>query len=321
MSRLDPLDASAWLIRGQCLARVAQPERADQCFSIGIELRPGLNWAYLDRGRVALDRREFVRAIADFDRVLGLRHDQPDALLDRAFAKLERGDAPAAIADLDRLLGRPDAPTRALFLRAQAHEVRGEKAAASADRREGLTRIPGDEMSWVMRGLNQLPADPAAAVEDFRAARRLNPKSLPAFQAEAGVLNEMLGRDEEAVAVLNQALAHHPQSAPNLALRSVLLARLGRRDEALKDAAAARALDDSAAILFRAACAYALTSQKEPGHGHEALRLLALAVRKDGTWLGAMDTDPDLAPLRARPEFRRLRDALGVVCPATDRPN
>ncbi len=317
-SQLDPLDSSAWLIRGHCHAQLAQNERADQSFSLGIALRPGFHWAYFHRGRVALERRDFDRALADFDRLLEAIPDQPDALLNRALAKLERGDAPGAIADLDRLLGRAGAPTRALFLRSRAHQARGDRAAAEADRREGIARVPDDELSWVARGLNRLAADPAAALEDFRTARKLNPKSLRAIQGEASVLSETLGRPEEAVKALDKAVAFHPQSAPALAGRSVLLARLGRREDALKDAAASLSLDDSAETLYKAACTYALTSAKVPGDGGEALRLLTRAIRKDGTLLGRVDADPDLAPVRARPEFARLRDALRLIFPPTD---
>ena len=99
----------------------------------------------------------------------------------------------------------------------------------------------------------------------------------------------------------------------------MLLARLGRREEALKDAAASLSLDDSAETLYRAACTFALTSAKVPGDGGEALRLLARAIRKDGTpGSRRMDADPDLAPVRDRPEFARLRDALRLVFPPTD---
>ena len=165
-----------------------------------------------------------------------------------------------------------------------------------------------------------MTVDPASALEDFRSASKLDPKSLRALQGEASVLSETLGRTEEAVKVLDRALAYHPQSVAALTARAVLLARLGRRDDALKDSSASLSLDDSAATLYKAACIFALTSRKEPADRGEALRLLALAIRKDDTWLGKIDADPDLAPLRDRPEFGRLRDALRLVCPPADPP-
>jgi eukaryotic-like serine/threonine-protein kinase len=313
-SRLDPLEFAAWLLRGHCLARIGQNEGADQCFSIGIDLQPGIGWAYFDRGTIALERKEYDRALADLDHFLEHRPDQPDALRIRALTRLEQADAAGAIADLDRLMKRTNAPTVALFIRARAHESLGNRAAANADRREGLARAPNDELSGVTRGLNRLPTDPAGALADFRAARAFNPKSLEACVNEAKVLSETLGRIEEAMKVLDLALVYHPRSVAALTSRSVLLAKLGRRDEAVKDAQSSISLDDSAKTLFRAACTFALTSRREASDRDQAIRLLALAVRKDNSQLSHLDADPDLAPLRDHPEFQRLRDALYVVC-------
>ncbi len=320
-SRSDPLDFSAWLLRGQCLARLSQYERSAESYSFGIGLKPDLHWAYYHRGRVALNRKDYDGALADFDRFLTTYLDQPQALLNRALANLDRGNARGAIADVDRLLKRADAPTQALFIRAQADGAIGDKTAAEADRLEALARIPADESSWITRGLNRMQTDPAGALEDFRAAQKVNPRSLEAIRNESHVLSEILGRIEDAARSLDQAIKARPQSVPALTWRSVLLARLGRRDEALKDAATSLSLDDSADTLFRLACAFALTSKKEPKDGGEALRLLALAVRKDASRLAQMDTEPDLAPLRDRPEYRRLRDALGIVCAPPVVPN
>ncbi len=154
VSRSDPLDFSAWLLRGQCLARLSQYDRADESYSLGIGLERDFDWAYYNRGRIALERKDYHRALADFDRFLEAYPDHPEALLHRALTNLERGDARGAIVDVDRLLKRADAPTQALFIRFQAKGSLGQKAAAEADHREGLKRVPGDESSWVIRGLN-----------------------------------------------------------------------------------------------------------------------------------------------------------------------
>jgi tetratricopeptide (TPR) repeat protein len=320
-SRLDPGDFSAWLLRGHCLARMAQNELAEQCFGIGIDLQPGLLWAYFDRGLISLKLRNYDRALADFDRFIGGGADQSEGLRNRALAKLGRGDAPGAIAGLDRLLNSTDAPTSALFIRSRAHKLRGNLVAADADLREGVARIPNDEQSWIARGQSRMPVDPAGALEAFRSASLLNSKSLEAFQNEARVLSETLGQTAEAIKALNHALENHPQSESALAARSVLMARLGRRDEALNDARACLALDDSADTLYKAACTFALTCKRAPADAAEALRLLALAARKDASILSKFDSESDFAALRDRPDCRKLRDALAIVCPPVTSPN
>src|SRR4029077_19561814 len=130
------------------------------------------------------------------------------------------------------------------------------------------------------------------------------------------VLSERLGRPEEAILALDMALVHHPDSVEALGGRGVLLARLGRRDAALADARAALALDDQALAIYQAAGIYALTSKQEPGDRREALRLLAIALRKDPAWLRIVPVDHDLDPVRNQPEFRELLRALAVVSQA-----
>ena len=113
--------------------------------------------------------------------------------------------------------------------------------------------------------------------------------------------------------MLDVAVDAHPDFVEALAGRGVLLARLGRREAAIRDARAALALDDRGADLYQAACIYALTSRQEPADRAEALRLLAEAVRKDGSWLAVAREDHDLDPIRDRPAFRELLGALEVV--------
>jgi tetratricopeptide (TPR) repeat protein len=313
-SRLEPRDASAWLLQGHCLARLSRPADSADCYRIGIGLQPGFDWAYFDRGTMALDARDYRRAVEDFDRVLAGKPGSVVVRINRALARLGQGDAAGAVNDLDVVLRRPEAPTRAFFIRARAHRALGQAEPAERDRREGLARLPDDELSWVTRGLNRLPADPDGALADFEGALKLNPRSFWALQNKASVLSESLGRTEEAVTTLDRAIDHHPESVPALAGRGVLLGRLGRRDEALRDAKACLALDDSADTLYRVACIYALTSKTSPEDRPEALTLLARAARRDASWLKAIPADPDLNPLRGHAEFDRLVQALVVVC-------
>jgi tetratricopeptide (TPR) repeat protein len=236
------------------------------------------------------------------------------AYINRALARLGLGDAKGAVADLDRALEASDAPARALFIRAVARDRLGDRDRARRDREEGLRREPNDELSWVARGMARLPADPRGALADFDAALALNPRSRPALQDKASVLSEQLGRAEEAIGVLDVAVRHHPEYVPALAGRGVLLARLGRREAAHRDARSALALSNSAATLYQVAGIYALTSRQEAGDRRDALRLMADALRKDPAWLRVVPRDHDLDPIRDRADFRELLAALAVVC-------
>jgi hypothetical protein len=89
--------------------------------------------------------------------------------------------------------------------------------------------------------------------------------------------------------------------------RGVILARLGKRRPAHKDASEALLRDGGATTLYQAACIYALTSVKEPADRPEAYRFLAAALWK-GYGLNLLDKDKDLEPIRREPEFRRLSE-------------
>ena len=115
-------------------------------------------------------------------------------------------------------------------------------------------------------------------------------------------------------------LLHHPDDAKAVGPRGVYHARLGRREAALADARAALALGDQAPTAqdrpsrsTRWPGSTRSTSRQQPEDRREALRLLALALRKDASWLRVLPDDHDFDPIRDRPEFHELLRAVAVV--------
>jgi serine/threonine protein kinase/Flp pilus assembly protein TadD len=320
ISRGDVQNFANYLLLGNCYVRLGQLPAAISCYSTGIALRPDLPWAHVNRGLAHLDIRDFSGAVADFDHVIALRPDMIEAHINRALARMGVGDFSGAIADLDHVLEGADAPVRALFIRATARERLGDREGAARDRAEGLRRRPDDELSWVVRGLARLANDPNGALSDFGAALALNPRSKSALENKAFVLAERLGRPEDAIAVYTTTLLHHPDDAKAVGPRGVYHARLGRREAALADARAALALGDQALTtqdqaftIYQVAGIYALTSRQQPEDHREALRLLALALRKDASWLRVLPDDHDFDAIRDRTEFRDLLRAVTLV--------
>jgi tetratricopeptide (TPR) repeat protein len=169
-------------------------------------------------------------------------------------------------------------------------------------------------VSWVARGLARIKSDPKGALADFDRALEVNPHYLPALEDRAAVLAERLGRTTDAVASLDRAISLVPRSGQARAGRGVLLARLGRRDEALRDAREAEQLDPRPEVLYQTAGIYALTGQKNAGDRREAFRLLAAAMRR-GYGFDLIEVDPDLRPIRGLPEYRRLLEAARTLQP------
>src|SRR5262249_18520990 len=134
----------------------------------------------------------------------------------------------------------------------------------------------------------------------------------------AHVLAEYLGRTEAAVAVLDQALTWHPDYVLARAGRAVLLARLGKREAALRDARAALAGSPRPEVVYQVAGGYALTSRRSAGARAGGPRLLAEALGQ-GCGGDLREGAPDRAPLRHEPEFRRLAEAARALRPAPRR--
>jgi tetratricopeptide (TPR) repeat protein len=229
-------------------------------------------------------------------------------------------DYQGADRDLTAALASGTAPTRAYFIRARVRRLAGDRKGAAADRAEGLNREPADDLSWVARGMARLEdQQPHEALSDFDRALAINPRCLAALEDRAAVLSEMPGRTPEAVGALDRAIEYYPDYGQARAGRGVLLARLGKYEEALRDARAAERLDARPANLYRVAGIYALASRHKRKHRHEAFRLLATALSA-GYGFEHLDGDPELAPLRALPEFKRLVAAARLVRDAAKPP-
>jgi tetratricopeptide (TPR) repeat protein len=158
------------------------------------------------------------------------------------------------------------------------------------------------------QGLARQPRDPRAALADYERALKLNPRYRTALQNKANVLAEDLGRTEEAIAALDQVLAHDPDYVPARAGRGVYHARLGRREAAHADARETLRRDPKPFTVYQVAGIYALTSRQHPEDRREAFRLLGSALSQR-VGLDLIDTDRDLDAIRDQAEFRKLVEA------------
>jgi serine/threonine protein kinase/tetratricopeptide (TPR) repeat protein len=307
----DPHSFWAWFVLANCYDRLNNDAEAKACYGTCVALKPDFVWAHFNHGLALLRKQEYRGACADFDRVLHMRPDLADAYLNRALARQGLEQFREADQDLTSALER-GGPTRLYFLRARVREKLGDKEGAQRDFLTGATTTPADEKSWIARGYYLLTQDPQAALADFDEALRLNPRSADALQNKAHVLAERLGQTQEAVAVLDRALDLYPESVKARCGRGVLHARLGQRDLALRDAEETLRRDSSPPRLYQVACIYALTSRQEPADRVQAFQHLSASLRQDYGF-NLLDSDDDLDPLRATPEFRRRVDAARAL--------
>jgi serine/threonine protein kinase/Tfp pilus assembly protein PilF len=310
--RIDPQDPFISYALGLCHAQLGDYHRAANALDASLALWPDFFASHYQRARAHNELGERAEAVEEFSAAIRLRPDFLDAYIDRALARLALREYNAAEADLTHALEMGTPATRVYFIRAEVRRLAGIRVGADADRAEGLLRQPCDEVSWVARGLARMNADPNGALADFDQAVAINPHYLPALEDRAAVLAERLGRTDDAIEALSQAIRLAPERGQPRAGRGVLLARLGRRDEALRDAQEAERLDPRPEVLYQAAGIYALTSEKNAADRREAFRLLAAALRQ-GHGFDLLEIDPDLRPIREQPEFRQLLEAARTL--------
>jgi tetratricopeptide (TPR) repeat protein len=309
--RLDPRDSFVYYALGNCELLLGRPEQALARLDTSIALWRDFYRSFFLRAGAKAMLNDHKAALADFDEAIRLRPEFLPAYADRALSKAALEDYAGAIADLTRAIDG-DQPTRLYFVRARVRQKAGDPEGAARDYQEGLSRRPNDLLSWVARGRARADQSPDDALRDFDEALKLDPRSIPALEAKVNVLSEKLGRTEEAIGVLDVAVDAYPHYPSFRSGRGVLLARLGRRQDALCDARESLRLDHQTEVTYQVAGIYALTSRQDPADRAEAFRLLKTAFQK-GYGLDLVDQDPDLDPIRSLPEFRRLVDAARFV--------
>jgi serine/threonine protein kinase/Tfp pilus assembly protein PilF len=312
--RLDPQDAYVCYALGLCYAQMGDYHRAANALDASLALWPDFFASHYQRARAHSELGEHAEAVNEFGAAIHSRPDFLDAYVDRALARIKVGEYKDAEADLTHALEAGTTATRVYFIRAKLRHLTGDIEGANADRAEGLRREPCDEVSWVARGLVRINADPNGALADFDRALQVNPHYLPALEDRAAVLAEPLGRTDDAVEALSRAINLAPERGQCRAGRGILLARLGRREEALRDASEAERLDPRPEVLYQVAGIYALTSEQNAADRRAAFRLLAAALRQ-GHGFNLLEIDPDLRPIREQPEYRRLLEAARTLRP------
>jgi serine/threonine protein kinase len=304
-TREAPDDLWGWVGLALCYESLERHAQAAACYDACVALDPRMPWLYLCRGTARLNAGDHADARTDLDHFLADRPEVARGYVNRALALEALGKHAEALADVDAAIERGLPQTRVYFIRSRLRARSGDVKGAKADRETGLRLAPSDELSFVVRGSARLPADPKGALADFDAALRLNPRSLHAMQNKASALSEYLRRPAEAVEVLDRLVGLYPDFVPARAGRGVLLARLGKRVAALRDAEESLKRDRQAATAYQVAGIYALTSKQQPGDSADALFLLTYSLR-NGYGKELLPIDSDLDPIRKLPGFRRL---------------
>lgn len=238
--------AAALLHEGLCLANLGQRDRAEGAFREGAAYSADRGPFEYHLGTIAFSRKDYSEAARCFERALASGSpnvSREDALFNRALSLINEGDFRQALGCLNRM-ERLSAPV------------------------------------WFYRGVCRLGEGLAeTALEDFRRALAEHPapEDLSRVHFYAATCLKEMGRYEEAIAELEQAIEADPEEYLNYNLMGFCYYRLRRFEEAIK--ALHRAIEENplSAIDY----ASIGSSLRELGRLEDAIAMYAMALSLD----------------------------------------
>jgi tetratricopeptide (TPR) repeat protein len=248
---LRPDSPWGYSARGLALALMDQAAAAEHDLDQALALRPDFRPARLNRGVAYLLRKDYPKALADFDAVL-----QPPATLRlieaayyRGLLHLERGNHPAALEDFERVLEENPSFRPVYLRRAELYLAQGDDARGLNDLNAFLSggrpfdadgQEAHEERGRLLRHLAprlpeaERPKKLRLALDELRRAEELGGRS-PALFLDLGLAWRMLGQPEQALAAYTRGLREKPDDHPLLVERGWVLIDAERYEQAQAD--------------------------------------------------------------------------------------
>ncbi len=323
MAVLQPLTKSdaqhfgAWLLLGNCQYKMALEREAVDSYTMCIGLNPNSHHAWANRGWANYHLGLYQVALRDFEEARHLSDSQPDVVFQIVKCHIRLKQKEMAEAVLQPLIESDAFRLRALWARSELRFPKQPgQTKTDADCLAVITLPAHTAMDYAVRGRARLAVDDRdGALADFRQAEVLNPMMINALLSQAEVLDQMgEAMYGTAIGVLDRLVSRYSNSTAGLAGRAVLLARVGRVDEAVRDAKKCLSLSEQPRIHYQVGCVYALTLE-HPNHLNEAVRLIANAIKLQRSLARELVSDPDLKKLRELPEYRELTELAAKLKP------
>lgn len=300
--KLSPDMADVRVARGSFYARTDKPKLALEDFNAAVAAEPGNAEAYNSRGALyANSLNEPDKALADIEKAVSLKPDDPSYQYDLGMMRLRTRDFSEAIASFDKALDLKGPPARIMAARADAYSQLGDHAHALEDIQLalekdpkyagaydtlGLIRLRALDFEQAVRDLNQalqLDKDDVSALihrgraygamgslktarRDFQKATELDPHSKEAW-TNLCQAKRMLKDPSSAVHDCDRAIAIDSFYAPAYLQRGLCHLAMRDADKTLDDLGNAAALGVRSAPAYLAqAVAHAATRQYRDAH-------------------------------------------------------
>jgi len=269
----------ATLIRGRIQLANDEPAAALESFEKGIRHWPNNAGARYLAGVAAYELGDWDRAVTELREAM--RADKAEANSPRLLARIhyDRADFKQAANFASAALRRSKAKRRpedyVIAIRSMTKLGQFEQARTSATK---LSEIPSEEAAGIVELAYVASAElgPTAAVEILRKSGLDLSQSDNSVALRAMVDNlNTLGRHDEALVVVDAAVAAKPEDATNHAIRGTVLSRLHRYDEARQEFEKARAIDADSSLAIAGLAVIAGNS----GDFAKAVELFDLAAK------------------------------------------
>lgn len=296
---------SSWM--GLALSRLAlnQFEPAAEAFFAASVLAPKEPWPHFHRGVALLAMEKDARP--SFDRFIAEMPGEADGYINRALARFQHGQWNECLDDLDTAEKTGGSMARVRGLRERVYRRTGKAIEAGRERSQLLREKPVDAEGWTILGEAIITSDPKQAIQNFDRAISIRPNYLPALRGKASCLSEQLHRPDDALAITAHIVATGGTNEDRGG-HSVLLARLGQRNEAQAQARACIVPQASATSLYQAASALCLIA-RSPEERREVVSIIRRVLRLHADYARDMMNDADLKNVQQEPEFRALVSA------------
>ena len=241
---------NAYYNRALALRMLDQPDRAISDLTVYIGRNPNEHQTYIERGSLYLDKRDFSRAQADYERALKLSPQSDAALVGLGKLLLELKEEKNALARFDEAIRiNPSASNH--LARGDANATMKRLDEAGADYDEAIKADPSNLPALTARAiLHGQQQQYAAAIERYNQALRIAPDDADLLNGRGWILLET-NDYQRAKADLDHALKINPQHGFALYNRGRALLELGLFDAALADLdAAERAKVDTTDVPF-----------------------------------------------------------------------
>jgi tetratricopeptide (TPR) repeat protein len=277
--------------------------RATERYTVAQSLAPQDWRPSYSRALVLVTKGESIAAEEALNAAVQLAPREPVLLYQRGLvrARLKKWDA--AEADFTQLIEQNAFLIPSYTKRAVCRQHLGQAPAAEADREAAKNLVPRTAADYVARSHLQLSTDKPAALKDIEHATRLQPLSASAWQTKSHILADHLEENALALEAQRRVVTARPCAPIPRAGVAVLLARLGHREDAHQQIQQAVQLSRDPMVAYLAACTYSLTAKTEPDDLTLALKYLRQAMREGYRDFVVIEDDPDLANLRALPEY------------------